>query len=75
LLVWAQGVDGRTLTEASVEVWHELVGEYPYDEALEALRSHYAEEPRVVYPADVITRLRAAPGRRLPPELEGLMNR
>jgi hypothetical protein len=58
-----------------VEVWHELVGEYAYKEALDAIRGHYADEPRTVYPADVLKRLRAAPGRRLPPELEGLMNR
>lgn len=54
LLLWAQGVDGRTLTELSARTWHQLVGHLDYDAALEAVQQHYREEHRWVMPADVL---------------------
>lgn len=56
LLVWCQGADRRELNELSVEVWFELLGELEFSDALEAVRSHYREESRPIFPADVVVR-------------------
>lgn len=54
LLLWAQGVDGRTLNELSARAWHQLIGHLDYEVALEAVQQHYREEHRWVMPADVL---------------------
>ncbi|WP_413600823.1 hypothetical protein [Curtobacterium sp. Curtsp57] len=56
LLLWAQGVDGRVLSELSARTWHQLIGHLPFDVALEAVQEHYREEHRWVMPADVLKR-------------------
>ena len=56
LLLWAQGVDGRVLNEATARSWHQLVGHLDLGEALEAVQQHYREEHRWVMPADVLDR-------------------
>lgn len=61
LLGFAQGIDGRTLTELSARVWHQLIGDIDFDEALDAVKQHYREEHRWVMPSDVIDR--CAPAR------------
>lgn len=53
ILAFAQGADRRQINELSVEVWHELIGELPYDRAMDAVRGHYREESRPIYPADI----------------------
>ena len=59
LVLWMQGVDVRVMNELSVEVWHDLVGEMPYREALAAVKGHYREEHRRVMPSDVLERVEA----------------
>lgn len=54
LLLWAQGVDGRVLSELSARTWHQLIGHLDFDDALEAVQQHYREEHRWVMPADVL---------------------
>lgn len=56
LLLWAQGVDGRVLSELSARAWHQLIGHVDYDDALAAVQQHYREEHRWVMPADVLDR-------------------
>jgi hypothetical protein len=50
LLMWAQGVDNRTITEATVAVWHDAVGEYEFADAIQALRVHIRDVPRMANP-------------------------
>jgi hypothetical protein len=56
LLLWAQGVDGRVLSELSARTWHQLIGHLDFDDALEAVQQHYREEHRWVMPSDVLER-------------------
>lgn len=56
LLLWAQGVDGRVLSELSARTWHQLIGHLPFEDALEAVQQHYREEHRWVMPSDVLDR-------------------
>jgi hypothetical protein len=75
LLMWAQGVDNRTITEATVSVWHDAVGEYEFDDAIQALRAHIREVPRMVYPADIVKRLAADPDSWMYPDITAEMLR
>jgi hypothetical protein len=59
LVFWLQGLDGRTLNELTVEVWHELVGHLGYESVMGAVREHYREEWRKVMPSDVLERVQA----------------
>jgi hypothetical protein len=56
LLLWAQGVDGRVLNEATARSWHQLIGQISFDEALAAVQQHYREEHRWIMPSDVLER-------------------
>jgi hypothetical protein len=75
LLMWAQGVDNRTITEATVAVWHDAVGEYEFDDAIHALRAHIREVPRMVYPADIVKRLAGDPNSWMYPDITAEMLR
>lgn len=71
LLLWAQGVDGRVLSELSARAWHQMVGHLDFEDALEAVQQHYREEHRWVMPADVLKL--AAPTRRYGPDVTAEM--
>jgi len=60
MLAWASGVDGRLLNEMSVEAWHQIVGRFDTADVQQAVRDHYTEVSRNIYPADVVKRLEAA---------------
>lgn len=57
VLAWVSSVDGRLVNEMTVEAWHELVGGYDGAAVAGAVREHYLEHARNIYPADVIERL------------------
>jgi hypothetical protein len=57
VLAWVSSVDGRHVNEMTVEAWHELVGGFDAAEFAGAVRDHYREHARNIYPANVITRL------------------
>lgn len=56
VLAFAQGADRREVNKLSVETWHDLLGELPFTLALRAVKDHYREESRPVFPADVLRR-------------------
>jgi hypothetical protein len=57
VLAWVSSVDGRLVNEMTVEAWHELVGGYDAAAVARAVRDHYRERTRNIYPADVVDRL------------------
>lgn len=74
LLDAVSGFDGRQVNDAAVTSWHSILGRYPLEDALRAVREHYATNETRVMPAHIRTRciqladLRAASERRaLPP--------
>lgn len=56
VLAFAQGADRRELNELSVDTWHDLLGEMTFEVALRAVKDHYREQSRPVFPADIIAR-------------------
>ncbi len=53
LLTFVQSLQGREVTELQVEAWHELLADVDYQPALAAVRSHYRNETRAIWPADI----------------------
>jgi len=47
------GFDGRTFAATAASAWHSVLGPYPLDDALRAVREHYATNTDRVMPADV----------------------
>jgi hypothetical protein len=41
-------------------VWLDLLGDLSFEEAMSAVRGHYRDEHRPIYPADVLERVRFA---------------
>ena len=70
LLTTAGLIDGRTLTEAEVNLWHRLIGHLDAGQAMDALLEHLQESSYPVKPADIIQRARQARARRQ--EREGI---
>lgn len=60
LLIFASGADRRDLNELSADVWLDLLGDLSFEEAMSAVRGHYRDEHRPIYPADVLQRVRFA---------------
>lgn len=61
LLGKASLLDGRPEpTDAEAAAWHELLAEYPYAQARDALLDHFRESDRRLMPAHLIERLDAA---------------
>jgi len=59
VLAWVSSVDGRLVNEMTVEAWHEIVGGYDGAAVQAAVREHYTEVSRNIFPADVVKRLEA----------------
>lgn len=59
LLVFSASVEGREATELEVAAWTELLGGVEYADAAAIAREHYRNEPRRLWPADVLFALRA----------------
>lgn len=55
LLGVAAAYDQRTVGEADVVAWHELLGDQSAADAVQAVKNHYATETRRVMPVDVIS--------------------
>lgn len=60
LLLLASGYDGRELSETETHAWHEVIGHLRYDDAAEAIVTHYTHQSKRVMPADVMKACRAA---------------
>lgn len=61
VLAKAAAFDQRTVGEADVMAWHEIVGRFELVDALEAVRVHYSNSTERIMPAHV---LRLAPAAR-----------
>ena len=60
LLCVIAAVDRRTIGEADVAVWHELIGDLPKDLALQAIKDHFREQPGVwLEPGHIVAGVRA----------------
>ena len=56
LLGVVSGFDGRQVNEAAVTSWHSILNQYPLDDALRAVREHYATNETRVMPAHIRSR-------------------
>jgi hypothetical protein len=56
LLGVVSGFDGRQVNEAAVTSWHSILNTYPLDDALRAVREHYASNETRVMPAHIRSR-------------------
>lgn len=59
LLVFSASVEGREATDLEVAAWAELLADVDYEVASEIAREHYRNEPRRLWPADVLYAIRA----------------
>lgn len=59
LLAAAAMFDYRKVEKADAQAWHLVLGELPFDDAMEALRRHYAESTDRLMPAHVRQGVRA----------------
>lgn len=53
LLTLCAAYDNRTLGDADVLAWAQVLGDLPYTDAQNAVTAHYATETRRIMPADV----------------------
>ena len=61
LLTIASAVDNRRITEAAVNVWHDLIGHLDAEVAFEALRSFRRTQPGVyLEPGHILAEIRKA---------------
>lgn len=54
LLTMCAGFDNRTVGEANVVAWHQIIGHLPYVQAKIAVLEYYTRESRQMMPADVM---------------------
>ena len=60
ILTVIQVIDHRTIGEADIIAWGDLIGELPKDLALQAVRDHRREQPGVwLEPGHIVARVRA----------------
>ena len=59
LLVFSASVEGREATELEVAAWFELLSDVEFAAAAAIAREHYRNEPRRLWPADVLYAIRA----------------
>lgn len=52
-LAKAQGYDNRTVGEANILAWHEVLADVPLDDALAAVTAHYGATREFIMPADI----------------------
>lgn len=60
LLTLAALVDNRSVTTEACLMWHELVGDIGFDDAVDAMRAHYRESKDWLMPVHVRQRVRDA---------------
>lgn len=58
LLSIATGVDKRTIGEVDVRAWQMVLDDIPFEAACTALRDHYRETTRPIWPADIVRRVK-----------------
>jgi hypothetical protein len=58
LLVEASAIDNRRVTKLTVQAWIPVVGKYPYDLALQAMREHFANSTEYLMPAHIVRGVR-----------------
>lgn len=72
ILAMVAAVDSRrSFGEIDVQAWHAFIGDFTFDDAREAVISHYRESPHSITPSDINTRVgavrRARIGNRVAP--------
>lgn len=72
ILAMVAAVDSRrSFGEIDVQAWHAFIGNFTFDDAREAVISHYRESPHSITPSDINTRVgavrRARIGNRVAP--------
>lgn len=58
LLEYASSMDGRTVTQDTVEAWHGLLGEVHFAVALTIASRHYTHETARLMPAHILREVR-----------------
>ncbi|MGI5485180.1 zinc finger domain-containing protein [Microtetraspora malaysiensis] len=59
ILATCAAYDARTVGEADILAWHQIIGDLPYEQARDAVVEHYRAEHRRIMPADVRARVKA----------------
>lgn len=54
LLLEASAFDGRMVTEETVTAWHRILRDYRADQAMQAMRNHFATEDRRLMPVHIV---------------------
>lgn len=65
LLTKIAAFDRRTIGEADVLAWHEILEPYPLAQCLNAVRAYFAETREWCMPSDVVQRVKAERSERL----------
>jgi hypothetical protein len=60
LLAYAAAFDKRTVGEADVIAWHDVLSDLHYDRAKDAIRAWYADHDTMIMPANVRRAVKAA---------------
>lgn len=58
-------IDNRVVGVETVEAWHSLVGDYDLDDAMRAVRWHFAESTDYLMPAHIVAGARRAKAERV----------
>lgn len=58
LLTLISNVDNRNIDDATVLVWHEILGDLPYAECVAAMKAHFRENTEYLTPAFIRARAR-----------------
>jgi hypothetical protein len=67
VLIYVQSAERRSAPdELWVEVWSETIGHLAYEEAIAAVRAHYAASTRSIMPADIVALAETLSGREVP---------
>lgn len=72
LLTLIQNVDKRKIDDATVLVWHEIIGDLPFADAVEAVTSHFRESTAYLMPAHIVAGAREIDRLRIRAERERL---
>lgn len=65
VLVLVAVVDNRTIDQATIAAWHDLIGALDFTDACEAVRAHRRTSTEYLLPAHVIAGVRGIRGARL----------
>lgn len=58
VLAKIQVFDNRRVDEATILAWHEVLAEFDYQKALNAVTEFYREDRKWIMPADIVKRCR-----------------